>query len=410
MRIYLILTIFLFLTLYSTSAQSVRLHDNKISVTNISLKGATISTLTLTVLIEGRYNGSIMVPDTVTVELRDATIISSVIESQTGVLDTDGVGTISFTNAVDGIGYFILVKYKNAIETWSATPQTFTGNLLNYDFTNSVSKAYGDNLKLKGVKYCIYSGDVNQDGIVDSSDLAAVANDNASGLFGPGLITDLTGDGIVDSDDLALVANNKAAGIYSLVPVDVVPSTVDYGGQTYHTVLIGTHYWLKENMNVGTMINGDSPPTDNEIIEKYCFDNDTANCSLYGGLYQWDEAMQYVTTARTKGICPIDWHVPTIYELNSLITAVDSNGNALKEIGQGTGDGIGTNTSGFSALLSGYFISGYFFDFEYSTDYWSSTFYDEGSANYMYLLSYNNSISQTYIGKELGYSVRCVHD
>ena len=411
MRSYLISVFLLFLTLYPTNAQHVRVQDSKVPLKNIGLKGATISTLTLTALIEGRYNGSVMVSDTVTVELHDATSTSLLIDSQKGVLNTSGVGTFTFTNAVDGTGYYIVVKYKNAIATWSATPQIFAGNSLNYDFTNSASKAYGDNLKLKGVKYCIYSGDVNQDGLVDSDDLASVTNDIAAGLFGIGLVTDLTGDGIINSDDMVIVTNNNAAGIYSAVPPGEVPSTIVYEGQTYHTVLIGTHYWLKENINVGTMINaGDSLETDNGIIEKYCYSNDTANCTLYGGLYQWNEAMQYVTMDRAKGICPSDWHVPSIYELNSLVAAVDSNGNALKEIGQGTGDGLGTNTSGFSALLSGYFISGYFFESELSTDFWSSTIYDELSANYVYLLSYNNSINQTYIGKDLGYCVRCVHD
>ena len=60
--------------------------------------------------------------------------------------------------------------------------------------------------------------------------------------------------------------------------------------------------------------------TNNDIIEKYCFGNLSASCTTlgYGGLYQWDEAMQYVTTPGTQGICPTGWHIPTIEEFEIL--------------------------------------------------------------------------------------------
>ena len=62
---------------------------------------------------------------------------------------------------------------------------------------------------------------------------------------------------------------------------------------------------------MGTMINGISNQTNNDTLEKYCYNDDTANCSIYGGLYQWNEAMQYVTTSGAQGICPTGWHIPT---------------------------------------------------------------------------------------------------
>ncbi|MDR3668834.1 MAG: FISUMP domain-containing protein, partial [Ignavibacteriaceae bacterium] len=65
---------------------------------------------------------------------------------------------------------------------------------------------------------------------------------------------------------------------------------VNYSGQKYTTVQIGNQCWLKENLNVGVMINGSSEQTNNGIIEKYCYQNDPANCIKYGGLYQWNEA------------------------------------------------------------------------------------------------------------------------
>ena len=44
--------------------------------------------------------------------------------------------------------------------------------------------------------------------------------------------------------------------------------------------------------------------TNNGIIEKYCYDNNPANCAIYGGLYQWNEMMQYTTQQGAQGICP----------------------------------------------------------------------------------------------------------
>jgi hypothetical protein len=29
------------------------------------------------------------------------------------------------------------------------------------------------------------------------------------------------------------------------------------------------------------------------VIEKFCYDKYDSNCEAFGGLYQWDEAMQY---------------------------------------------------------------------------------------------------------------------
>jgi len=129
---------------------------------------------------------------------------------------------------------------------------------------------------------------------------------------------------------------------------------VEYEGGPYPTVGIGSQCWLTKNMNLGTMISGGSNQTDNATLEKYCYDDDTSNCTQYGGLYQWNEAMQYSVTEGDQGICPPGWHIPTKAEFDTLSAAVGGSSNALKALGQGTGGGAGTNTSGFSALLGGY--------------------------------------------------------
>ncbi|MDR3667370.1 MAG: FISUMP domain-containing protein, partial [Ignavibacteriaceae bacterium] len=135
---------------------------------------------------------------------------------------------------------------------------------------------------------------------------------------------------------------------YSQAPCPGLDS-INYSGQWYHTVQIGSQCWLKENLNVGIMKPAIKDQTNNDTIEKFCYNNDSNNCNVYGGLYQWRETMQYSQKIGARGICPIGWHVPLSSEFDSLISMVHEDGNTLKEIGQGGG----TNMSGFSGLLSG---------------------------------------------------------
>jgi glycosidase len=173
--------------------------------------------LNLTALIQGFYNGTSMVSDSVTVELRNTVSPYALVDSKKGTLNSSGVGAFTFTNALNGIPYYIVIKHRNAVETWSAAGQSFTSDILNYNFTSSASRAFGNNLVLKGSKYCIYNGDVNMDGIIDSGDLGITDNDNANYVSGY-TATDVNGDGIVDSGDLGIMDNNNANYIGKITP------------------------------------------------------------------------------------------------------------------------------------------------------------------------------------------------
>lgn len=204
------------------------------------------------------------------------------------------------------------------------------------------------------------------------------------------------------------------AGLDSMSIFICGASKVKYGSKEYNTVLIGSQCWLKENLDIGTMINGSQNSTNNSTIEKYCYGNNVNNCNTYGGLYQWQEAMNYVTTEGTQGICPPGWHIPKIAEFTTLSTNVGGNGNSLKEIGQGTGSGAGTNNSGFSAFLSGYRNpGGYFGEWGMHTHYWSSTRpIDNNSLVHHMFLWYDRSDISFHIGEytTYGHSVRCIKD
>jgi len=219
----------------------------------------------------------------------------------------------------------------------------------------------------------------------------------------------------------------------------------DGQGAYYNTIQIGNQCWLKENLNIGVMIDSSLRATDNydingdQIIEKYCQGNDIDTCKKYGGLYQWNEAVLYDTiTPGTKGICPIGWHIPTLAEyetLKSTVIATEpySDGRALKAIGVGLDNptnvppqyGSGTNTSGFSLLLGGTrHFNGYFNSFNTadSSDYayyWSSTLSDSPDHVNGLLRPYQMSLSTmsnhiTYpfgvFMRFSGFSVRCIKD
>jgi len=167
------------------------------------------SQLNLSSLIQGFYNPSTnkMISDTAIVYLRNTSSPYSVVDSSRSVLDSNGMGSFTFSNAVNGTSYYIVIKHRNSIETWSASGNTFTSGLMSYNFTLSASQAFGNNLVLKGGRYCIYSGDVTKDGMVDGSDLSII--DNEASIFLSGYIDgDLNGDQIVDGSDASICDNN----------------------------------------------------------------------------------------------------------------------------------------------------------------------------------------------------------
>lgn len=219
--------------------------------------------------------------------------------------------------------------------------------------------------------------------------------------------------------------NGSGSGLPS--PFVCGTSTVDYGGQRYNTVDINGQCWLKENLNIGTKIDSNVVASDNSIIEKYCYGGLDANCTTYGGLYLWDEAMQYVTTEGRQGICPPGWHIPTYTEFCALETFLQTSGSCttsndagghLKEDGttHWTTPNTGAdNSSGFTALPAG--IRSWNSRFLYSLTYtfmWTSTLHDTYLISY-YGLAYNSQTFQagtrsTEYGLNYGQSVRCIKD
>ncbi|MCL6495329.1 MAG: glycoside hydrolase [Ignavibacterium sp.] len=180
-------------------------------------------TLNLSVAIEGLLNGSLITPDTITIEIRNASLPYSLVDTKKSLIDQNGQALINFNNVLESTPYYLVIKHRNSIETWSSSTVQFISGFLNYDFTLAQNKAYGNNLKLVNGKWCIYSGDVNQDGFVNSTDVMSVFNDNVNGITGY-TNTDLTNDLITEISDLNIVFQNNVLGVERKKPLGSIIS------------------------------------------------------------------------------------------------------------------------------------------------------------------------------------------
>ena len=170
----------------------------------------------------------------------------------------------------------------------------------------------------------------------------------------------------------------------------------------YPTVQLGTQCWLAANLNFGNTIPSSSMQRDNCVVEKYCFNDNAVNCSSFGGLYQWDEMMQFSDVEGIQGLCPPAWHIPTENEWTTLFNFYTSNGFAGSPLKS-------TGFSGFNALLMGIrFDNGMWNFFNFATFFWSSTSDGLTKAWAHAMNSYVPSVSFYPGNRSNAFSVRCL--
>jgi len=164
--------------------------------------------------------------DTITIELHNPTYPYAIVESKTAILMTDGTASASFNGQRAGHSYWIGIKHRNAVQTWTSAPvglATTTNVIFHpataYNFTTAKSKAYGNNMKdvfSEGI-WSFYNGDINQDYNIDLIDFPELDNGINNGDWGY-KTPDLNGDGNVDLLDFPIFDRNMRAGIYSMFP------------------------------------------------------------------------------------------------------------------------------------------------------------------------------------------------
>lgn len=197
--------------------------------------------------------------------------------------------------------------------------------------------------------------------------------------------------------------------------------------QNYRTVLMNTQCWMAQNLNIGRQISSLRNQTDNGETEKYCYNGNEGNCRIFGGLYQWDELMQYTTSPGSRGLCPVGWHIPTDEEWCKLTAFLDPGvdcsgigiigtnlGAQLKEAGTkhwASPNSGATNSIEFSGLPGGYRdYPGSFSNLPYEAYFWTSTECGENHAWNRGLHYYDSDITRDDFTKSNGFSARCVLD
>ena len=159
--------------------------------------------------------------DTVTIELRGQSYPHPVAYTAKCRMDSINFSSFHVYTFFGGGAFYVVVKHHNSIETWSKNFVALyrAGYISTYNFIDSAQSTYGNNTKLIGTRYCIYSGDVNQDGVIDGVDMAKIDNDSYNSITGY-VSTDLNGDYIVDGTDLLIGENNAANFVHAVTPLN----------------------------------------------------------------------------------------------------------------------------------------------------------------------------------------------
>lgn len=222
-------------------------------------------------------------------------------------------------------------------------------------------------------------------------------------------------EGVPSSDIIEVSPKSSTHYLFTVfegMPCDDCPGVM-YGDYLYPTVKVESQCWLKENLQIGNMISGDSAMKDDGIIEKYCYDNLQENCEEYGGLYQWNELMQYTEKEGTQGICPEGWRVATDDDYLEMI--YDHSGPKCVERGDlhwlPSYNANATNEKGWTARAGGFnnFLYNKFEFLKMHSSYYSSTKMDY---DWVWYIEFNKN-GAIFFGtapKFSGHSVRCIQN
>lgn len=220
---------------YSGPATSFTYHyidSNACSVTSAPafIQREPCSKLNLKVFLQGYYESNGMMraalfnqnqtadnhlTDTIVIVLHDTIAPFSAIDSGFALLSTSGEARVVFPNR-SGV-YYVRIKHRNSIDTWSMNPMSVSG-MTNYDFTTSASNTYGNNVaEVEPNVFALYTSDVNQDKNIDLLDANMLEEDINHFQFGY-LATDLNGDGNVDLLDNPVLEENISQFVFAIVP------------------------------------------------------------------------------------------------------------------------------------------------------------------------------------------------
>jgi uncharacterized protein (TIGR02145 family) len=223
-----------------------------------------------------------------------------------------------------------------------------------------------------------------------------------------------TNEGVAYGEELSFTTSSNSS-----------VTITDSDGNSYKTVQIGTQFWMAENLKTSKYSDGTTIPniTDNTqwtnlSTGAWCYyDNNSANNSKYGKLYNWYAVSP--TTNGNKNVCPTGWHVPTNAKWTVLTDYLGGEivaGGKMKEVGTiswNSPNTDATNTTLFTGLPGGYRTSnGGYYDIGDAGVWWSSSENNTTSIAWSRYLYFGNGVAISGSGndKVYGLSVRCLRD
>lgn len=383
-------------------------------------------------LVNSGLSGNAQASDSITIQLAEADAPNLVVFTKKALLRTTGISYLTIAGDYIGKSYYIIIKHRNSLETWSKAPILFAANTY-YNFSGlkqfpSVTTTAITSLQNTMV---VSGGNVTSDGGIAVSARGVVWSTSPGPTVALSTKTiDGTGLGQFTSNISGLFGNtpyyvrayatNSVGTSYgNEILFTTANFPLDFNGNSYDTVVIGTQTWFAKNLKVANYRNGDPIPTGLTDAQwgattngAYAiYNNQVANDSVYGKLYNW------YAIADPRGLCPTSWHVPSDAEWSTLTNFLGGSsvaGGKMKEVGLmhwASPNSGADNSSGFTALPGGLIedVGGYYY-LNQIGEFSSST--ESGlCCNRKYQLS--NLSSWIFImasSKNDGTSIRCIRD
>ena len=164
-------------------------------------------------------------------------------------------------------------------------------------------------------------------------------------------------------------------------------------GKTYKTTELNGQTWMAENLNYAG----------NKVGKSFCYDNDEDLCEIYGRLYTREAAMG---EGSIQGICPDEWHIPSVAEINALWDELDSTVNSWVSNKGWAIDRADGDSYGLSFIPAGMDGAHGFQHLDSIASMW--LYSPNGSQNYLVLNSETDKVFISDYSSYASVSVRCV--
>ena len=299
-----------------------------------------------------------------------AGIVWGILENPTSLnsktIAKDGFGVGSFTSQITGLAegntYYVRTYATNGIGTTYSDQIQFTTQTSKFPevLTLDVTQLDFQSFTLNGEVKSIGTSPVTERGfeyakVSDFTNKVSISVGSGLGIFYKD-VTGLKAGTIYYVRAFAVNSEGTKLGEAKMVKTK---GYADGEGNLYDTITIGSQVWLKQNLKTTKYLNGD-------LIGSTNVKEDWHNSSTglfyaisrpegYGNLYN------AIAVKDLRKMCPLGTHLPSNLEWQTLFTGLGDSAMAAIKLktttGWENGTANGTNSSGFSALPSGFFVT-----------------------------------------------------